>query len=516
MLIALAASATAFADPIKGGASDRTAIPSGDAIQIDSTEGNKYTAGDGVKVGSLTEIDGSSGGVNIAAWAQNAGLTVDANSESAKTAIKVSSWKQNFTTTTITNSVSSTAATTVDFGESLTLSANYNSQSQYLYFRNVYAKVFAKSTSLQERLGASIVSIFEGSKVDWSGSIRLGEYYNQTNNAYLIVSGELNLQKYNGTQSRIDVYDGATFSINSTGVFKSADNTVNIYANGTLSVSGKMIMQGGSTISIGGTFNLQNKNPTERFVAYGMNSTGGTFFQAAATGVDVDCRGIEIKRSATLSRNTTTKTEASWDIDSRLDLKGDYNPNVSIDLTTAKLTVNDNSKIRISDGEEKFVMWSISKAYLNTENAIVDGKGKGNITLISADAGKSATVYTPELHITANQQFSNIWLGSDLKIFLDDNNATLKLTKVDGTTISGFAEKFVEIYNFTDNKIFVGTNDETLAQISRIKAYDSDNNLLKVTVSDTGWLTAVIPEPAEWAAIFGAFALAVAVYRRRK
>ena len=31
-----------------------------------------------------------------------------------------------------------------------------------------------------------------------------------------------------------------------------------------------------------------------------------------------------------------------------------------------------------------------------------------------------------------------------------------------------------------------------------------------------GWLTAAIPEPAEWAAIFGGIALAIAVYRRRR
>lgn len=513
MLIALAASATAFADPIKGGTSGRTAIPSGDAIQIDSTEGNKYTASDGITVGSLTEIDGSTGGVNVAAWAQNVGITIDANSSSEKTALKVSSWKQNYTTTTLTNSASSTAATTFDFGETLTLSSNYNSQSQHLHIKDVYAKVFAKNTNLQERLGASTIFVLYGSKVDWYGSIRLGEYYGQKNNANLVISSEFNLKRYNGEQSRIEVYDGTTMSIDQTGIFTSSDNVINIYANGALNVSGQLIMSGGSTLNIGGTFFLKNQNPTKRFVAYGMNSTGGEFTQVTADGADLNNRGIEIKRTATLAKNATTGKNASWNIDSRLDLKGNIAAGIDPNLTTAKLTVNDDSQIKISYGEKKFVMWSVSKAYLNRENAIVDENGKGNISLIT---GADVAGYVPELHITKSQQFANIFLGSDLKIFLDDNNATLELTKVDGTTISGFEDKFIEIYNFADNKIYVGTNDETLAQISRIKAYDSDNKLVNITVSDTGWLTAVIPEPAEWAAIFGAVALAVAVYRRRK
>ncbi len=515
MLIALAATATAYAEPVKGGASDRTLLTSGDAIEIDSTDGNKYTASNGVTAGSLTEIDGSTGGVNIAAWGSKSGLTVDANSMDAKTAIKVSSWAQNYTTTTITNSASSTAAITVDFGESLTLTSVLSTQSQYLNFENVYAKVFAKNTTLQIQDGTSDINIAEGAKVDWSGSIRLGEYYGKTNNANLNVNGEFNLQRYNGNKSQIDLYDGTKLTIGSNGVLRTSDNTINIYANGSLTVNGQLEMQGGSTLNIGGTLNIANKNPNKRFVAYTMNSMGGTFAQDTANSdVDLGNRGLEIKRTAKLEKNTTTGMSATWYIDSRLDLNGDINAN--IDLTTAKLIVSGDSQITISGGEKKFVMWNISKAYLNKANAIVDESGEGNITLVTADRGDGFEAYVPELHITANQQFAQLWLGNDLKIFLDDNDATLELTKVGEATITGFAGKIVEIYNFADNRIYVGTDAATKAQLSRIKAYDSDENLVNITVSDTGWLVAAIPEPAEWAAIFGAIALALAAYRRRK
>ena len=51
-----------------------------------------------------------------------------------------------------------------------------------------------------------------------------------------------------------------------------------------------------------------------------------------------------------------------------------------------------------------------------------------------------------------------------------------------------------------------------------IIAYDKSGELLSggVWQHQNGYLNYVIPEPAEWAAIFGAIALAMAVYRRRK
>ena len=277
MLIALAATATAYADPVKGGASNRTLLTSGDAIEIDSTDGNMYTAGNGLTVGSFTEIDGSTGGVNIAAWGSKSGLTVDANSTDAKTAIKVSSWAQNYTTTTIKNSASSTAAITVDFGESLKLTSSLSTQSQYLNFENVYAKVLAQNTTLQIQDGTSDINIAESAKVDWSGSIRLGEYYGKTNNANLNVNGEFNLQRYNGNKSQIDLYDGTKLTIGSNGVLRTSDNTINIFANGSLTVNGQLVMRGGSTLNVGGTLNIANQNPTKRFAVYSMNSSGGTF-----------------------------------------------------------------------------------------------------------------------------------------------------------------------------------------------------------------------------------------------
>ena len=54
----------------------------------------------------------------------------------------------------------------------------------------------------------------------------------------------------------------------------------------------------------------------------------------------------------------------------------------------------------------------------------------------------------------------------------------------------------------------------TLKTLGNIKAYDSEENLLEISVVN-GWLSTV-PEPSTYAAVFGALALGLALYRRRK
>ena len=85
----------------------------------------------------------------------------------------------------------------------------------------------------------------------------------------------------------------------------------------------------------------------------------------------------------------------------------------------------------------------------------------------------------------------------------------------EGRTVSIVKDGELRIYNFRENSIYVGTNSETISELAKARFYDSEKNLLNVRVNESGWLTAV-PEPAEWAAIFGAIALGLAVYRRRK
>ena len=84
-----------------------------------------------------------------------------------------------------------------------------------------------------------------------------------------------------------------------------------------------------------------------------------------------------------------------------------------------------------------------------------------------------------------------------------------------------FAESLVKL-NIDETILSAdGTITLTASNTSlKLSAYDTDGNLLDGdwSVDDNGYLfnSALVPEPAEWAAIFGALALALAMRRRRK
>lgn len=106
-------------------------------------------------------------------------------------------------------------------------------------------------------------------------------------------------------------------------------------------------------------------------------------------------------------------------------------------------------------------------------------------------------------------------------------NDTAKLIfDSEGTTINISNGTSLKITGFADNKVNIGTaaasynNLVNALKDGRLEIYDtSDKQVLAdvIGIDSNGWLTmTAVPEPAEWAAIFGAIALGLAVYRRRK
>ena len=101
------------------------------------------------------------------------------------------------------------------------------------------------------------------------------------------------------------------------------------------------------------------------------------------------------------------------------------------------------------------------------------------------------------------------------------------LTHIGG--ISGASGNTLTIENFADDMICFWTNDEakTIGKYDTITANTADGTtygkgeltLVKGTLDgkDVYFLNRInVPEPAEWAAIFGGIALALALYRRRR
>ena len=121
--------------------------------------------------------------------------------------------------------------------------------------------------------------------------------------------------------------------------------------------------------------------------------------------------------------------------------------------------------------------------------------------------------------IYADQTFDSIDAQTSFNIVLL-NDAKLLLVGDCENVLSVVSGQRIRIYNFKEDSVYVGTNYDPYIIANRLLVYETGNedSRIDVTVSSTGWLTALtaVPEPAEWAMIFGGLTLAFAIYRRRK
>ena len=324
--------------------------------------------------------------------------------------------------------------------------------------------------------------------------------WNQDCDSLLQIDGQLNMG------DKITTYRGTTVNIGATGSVFSSNRTLQIGTNSTLNVDGNLYMEGGSWFPLYGTANFNQTDPSRQMVFYSITGNGNlTQAEASVTDANKGNVGIKIKRSATLG------SSAEWIVDERVDLEGNPVSGVDADTTTAKLIITSNAKLKIrgsADRVARVIMWDMAKMYLKNENSITDLDGNA-VKLVTAAGAKQL----PELHLEAAQKFSMLSLSSDLSIYLDSSAAKLELTGSE-KTIEMADGVILSIYNFENDRIYVGENESTLKSLANIKAYDSEKNLLEISVVN-GWLSTV-PEPSTYAAIFGAIALAFAGYRRRK
>ena len=560
-IFVLAAAATgAYALDFTGVSSGRTDLSTAENIRLITTpeteggaERTNFRAS-GITANSVTSVneqatDGK-GNVNIAS---SMGLSqtflIDAKSDAEKTVIDVASWKQNYINTKITNSTSKDALITVNFGKGLTESSA--NQEQYMTFENITAKVSGASstigdTFIHETPSKSKLIFGSNSTVNWTGSLTVsngGELRFQSGsktsftvdaayattvsrNAQMVVDegavvgiNQMNLGIWNqdcdsllqidgqlNMGDKITTYRGTTVNIGATGSVFSSNRTLQIGTNSTLNVDGNLYMEGGSWFTLYGTANFNQTDPSRQMVFYSITGNGNlTQAEASVTDANKGNVGIKIKRSATLG------SSAEWIVDERVDLEGNPVSGVDADTTTAKLIITSNAKLKIrgsADRVARVIMWDMAKMYLKNENSITDLDGNA-VKLVTAAGAKQL----PELHLEAAQKFSMLSLSSDLSIYLDSSAAKLELTGSE-KTIEMADGVILSIYNFENDRIYVGENESTLKSLANIKAYDSEKNLLEISVVN-GWLSTV-PEPSTYAAIFGAIALAFAAYRRRK
>ena len=146
------------------------------------------------------------------------------------------------------------------------------------------------------------------------------------------------------------------------------------------------------------------------------------------------------------------------------------------------------------------------KNCIEEEGDILTINGGEAILDISSDLkdGSLVLLNGAKMNIADNTTLS---ISQDIDIIVDSAN-------VDISEIFGFGENASVVLSGveSDNAL------ETLSGL--IKYQDEDGNLISATLTDVNNIASsvlvAVPEPAEWAMIFGCIALGFAVYRRRK
>lgn len=197
-----------------------------------------------------------------------------------------------------------------------------------------------------------------------------------------------------------------------------------------------------------------------------------------------------------------------------------------IGLTGGKLSVDATSKILAPQ-----IVFDQSKGTLELSHAsnlaagtsvfVKDLSSSADAKIVLTNCGEAYNIAT--LRALRNSQLTIDLNGAELHIASVAGYEPAKGTNLT-LTLYDFENGLVKVDGWTSELISSGEfeiSPETSGKTNTIKlvAYDKAGTLLDGlwSVDTNGYLfNSAIPEPAEWAAIFGAIALGLAVYRRRK
>lgn len=390
---------------------------------------------------------------------------------------------------------------------------------------NVYGSNFTSSGSLL----SSGLSAYENSNIVLSGSNLAKDgtsqgtvrFYGKNNTLtttsdlaaqYLVLK---NTTTFDGT-----TYEAAELTIKgdfTTDKIVMEDNThltIDSGAKTTFDFSNKTLTGDGSVMSIKGditvkgTLDIKTKggaHGTESVSYKNILVDGGNLINTTTTNSTYSFNIYEGKTITLKNGGTIDTTTGSF-----------------IGLTGGKLIVDATSKILA-----KQIMFAQSRGTLelshasnlaaNTDICVKDLSANADAKLVLTNCGEA--YFIKNLRPLRNSQLTIDLNGAELHIAKvaayqkDAKGLDFALTFLD------FENGLVKVDGWTSELISSGEFEISAGEKITLIAYDKAGNLLDGlwSVDSNGYLfNSAIPEPAEWAAIFGAIALGLAVYRRRK
>ena len=336
-----------------------------------------------------------------------------------------------------------------------------------------------------------------------------------------------------GTTGKFTSGTGTTFTINdkatltnkgemiveseSKAIYNSG-STYNVEGTTTYNLGSLIYHKSGSTTNITGTLNsyVLVSSASDGFLA-GATINIGTeknkvgelnFAQTSASGKRITvASNINNYGSIVMSNDDAIQFTGNVVNNGTMNLKG------GVYVKNGHLTLGEDATtiFTSSPNQQARLVLLDNNATITLKSGIVDNNGRGvNIATVGT---ANANLY---MNIYADVKFGFLNQGTNdavLNINLYENGI---LRFMDGDALRSIHAD-INIFNFDENRVYVGTSS-TAEELQYVKLYsgETENTFLGTATVNNGWLTVAVPEPAEWAMIFGGIALALAIYRRRK
>ena len=348
-------------------------------------------------------------------------------------------------------------------------------------------------------------------------------------NVTLTITGELYSSGYSpsvnfdkdyvysaGDKVTLNLEEGATFEINDAsgglfGNFSNSSSKADIYITGKGSVN--------STLNTIVTAN----NKSKLFLDASTSFVNATYKigQSAATNLTLtntlQTKVLVLERSSTLTMDADADSSAKIDISGyKFDILGTLvQKSGKINLKNGTAVVKGTLDLSVENGLQAkyFTAYTGSTIIIRAKNAIM--KDDSVYSNIQIAASQSTT-----LKLYADQQFDGLDLQQGtLNAYTNGNELTFAKISSAGT-LNIFIE---DGYNWENNKIhFTNAVAESVLEIlSTIQIGDTvvDESFWDIVSDGANGVyvnLTTVPEPAEWAMIFGVVAIAFVAYCRRK
>ena len=529
-VLSLAATASTHATDLNGGTTSggRVSISSGDwtltapsGPAAGSTlyyKGNDSTAGVVTSIATLADY-----GYNIAG-----GFTFNINSDSDSVAISDTSktlqfgnYMNTYRNFIVQNSLGGT--TIFNVNKLILTRSNSELKSSSLDVNTNLTVNVATSFALNSGLTAVYadnpsINISNASTLKFVG----GNYSQAAGNAvYVYAAGTLDMGSAATINGLINVNGNLVASENMT--FNSGSQ---LYFRQTTGVSTSVSVASGKTITMNDGSTLKIDSPVSlSLAASNLATKKGAIIDLAGnltlTGTGGGYTTLGSYNISSTGKLTIGTSKASSLLKSNIDTGAVVNLSGTIDayggivLNGGTLNMEEGSSLTLKDFD-----YNSNKGRILFQSGTLNLNGTANFTRVREDstAGNGMIVIyntnnlSASINVNAANQIGYLYLSAGFVDIILNDVASDILT-ID--QLGGVAGTIVNIMNFEEQRVKISKLD-IASLLDSINIYNADGDFLGTGALDSeGWLIAV-PEASSFAAVLGAFALALAARRRKK